>query len=295
MLPSMRATVSSWQPDLILRDPCEYSSAIVAEESSVSVAQVAIGLAEVEWHSINIAAPALEERQRGLTSALRTCNYWTRLPASLDASLFPNTRRYDDAPGTVSSPLPDWWSGSLLPLVYMTFGTVLGHMSMAHEVYRAALEAASRLEARVLLTVGHQFDSSSLGSPPANVHIESWVDQNTVFDQADAVVCHGGSGTTFGALRAGLPVVVVPFFADQRPNGLRVARSGSGMVIDLHRRQRGQSPFERRDAEGVADATRAVLSDPRYRQKARSISRETSRVPTTAELLRTCLDPAQAP
>ena len=148
MLPSMRATVGSWQPDLILRDPCEYASAIVAQEANIVVAQVAIGLAEVEWSSIEIAAPALEERQGGLVTALRKSSYCTRLPASLDASLFAKTWRYDDAPRPVPSPLPDWWNGSQLPLVYMTFGTVLGHMTIANEVYGAALEAVGGLEAR---------------------------------------------------------------------------------------------------------------------------------------------------
>ena len=61
------------------------------------VAQIAIGLAEVEWNSIEIAAPALEERRRGLVTALLESNYCTRFPASLDAS-FAKTRRYAEPP-----------------------------------------------------------------------------------------------------------------------------------------------------------------------------------------------------
>jgi UDP:flavonoid glycosyltransferase YjiC (YdhE family) len=177
----------------------------------------------------------------------------------------------------------------------MTFGTVLGHMMIADEVYGAALEAVSDLEARVLLTVGRRFDPASLGVAPANVHVESWVDQNTVFDQADVVVCHGGSGTTFGALRAGVPVVVVPLFADQDFNGVKVAESGTGIVVDLHRQEARRSPFGRDDANLVAEATRAILSDPKYRQHARSIAQEMALAPTTTDLLRTLLDPTRTP
>jgi UDP:flavonoid glycosyltransferase YjiC (YdhE family) len=62
--------------------------------------------------------------------------------------------------------LPDWWRGSDAPLIYMTFGTVLGYMSIATETYRMALKAVERTNARVLLTVGRRFDASTLGRSP---------------------------------------------------------------------------------------------------------------------------------
>ncbi|HEY3673926.1 MAG TPA: glycosyltransferase [Acidimicrobiia bacterium] len=295
MLPSMRALVESWRPNLIIRDPSEYASAIVAQEAATPVAQIAIGLAEVEWNSIEIAASALEQRYRGLPAILRASPYATRFPASLDPSRFPSTQRYDDAVSQTPSLLPDWWNGSRHPLIYVTFGTVLGHMTIANEVYRAALDAVSELEARVLLTVGRRFDPMSLGVVPGNVHVEQWVDQNDVFREAAVVVCHGGSGTTFGALRAGLPVVVVPLFADQHANGVKVVQSGSGVVVDLHQRQFGRPPFERSDSPRVADAVRTVLSDSTYRQHARVVSDEIVLAPTAGEVLRGLVDTAGAP
>ena len=87
-------------------------------------------------------------------------------------------------------------------------------MSIAADVYRTALNATKGLDVRVLLTVGRRFDRSRLGAIPPNVRVEAWVDQANVLDQADLVVCHGGSGTAFGALAAGVPVVAVPLFAE---------------------------------------------------------------------------------
>ena len=43
-----------------------------------------------------------------------------------------------------------------------------------------------------------------------------------------ALVHHGGAGTTAVGLRAGVPSVVVPFFADQPFWGWRVAALGCG-------------------------------------------------------------------
>src|SRR5262245_40344429 len=141
MLPSMTRLVHDWEPDLVLRDPCEYASAVVAHGCGVPTAQVGISLAEVEAGSIAIASPALEEHRAGLTDELYASPYLTRFPASLDPSSFAVTRRYRDAPDREVAPLPDWWSGGDCPLVYLTFGTVLGHMSIAREVIRPAVDA----------------------------------------------------------------------------------------------------------------------------------------------------------
>jgi UDP:flavonoid glycosyltransferase YjiC (YdhE family) len=291
MLPAMRDLIASWRPDLVLRDPCEYASAIAAHELDVPVAQVAIGLAAVEWGSIDVAAPALEERQRGLPERLRGSVYLSRFPASLDPTRFRRTRRYDEATGPgPPAALPDWWNGSTSPLVYISFGTVLGHMTIAAEVYRTALRAAGELDARVLLTVGRSFDPESLGPTPDHVHVESWVDQSIVFHEAGVVLCLGGSGTTFGALRAGVPLVVLPLFADQRVNANLVAESGSGIVVALERdRGAGRPPLDRGDAPVVAQAIRSVLADPAHRRHVRRISEEMAGQPSCDDRLRALL------
>lgn len=225
MLEPVRELVETWTPDLIVRDPCEYASAVVALGASMPVVQVAISLAEVEWGSISAASPALEEWCAGLTEAVRSTGYLTRLPESLDPSPFPSTVRFRER-SEAAAPLPDWWPGDHRPLVYATFGTVLGHMSTAVESMKVLLDAVGRLDARVLLTTGRAVEPAVLGSVPEHVHVEQWVEQASVLDEASVVVCHGGSGTTFGALAEGLPVVVVPMFADQAVNaGVEIGRA----------------------------------------------------------------------
>jgi UDP:flavonoid glycosyltransferase YjiC (YdhE family) len=98
------------------------------------------------------------------------------------------------------------------------------------------------------------------GAPP-HVRVERWVPQAQVLAHADAVVCHGGSGSTLGALAAGLPVVVVPLFADQPYNGARVAAVGAGLVAPP-------------DARAIAEAVRHVLGDTAHREAAARIAAE---------------------
>jgi len=286
MLPAMERICAQWRPDLVLREPCEYASAVVAGRLGIPTAQVAISLAQSEAGSIATAAPALEERRRGLVDELLASPYLTRFPLSLDPSPFPDTVRFHEPNGATGS-LPNWWSGSEAPLVYVSFGTVLGHMTIAAGVYRTALKALEKLPVRALLTVGHRFEPSTLGPVPANVRIEAWVEQADVLGHARVVVCHGGSGTAFGAIAAGVPVVVIPLFADQFENGRRIADAGAGLVVEVEDRSAGASRrvIGEEDAPRIAHAVEAVLGETSFLAQARTIATEIAAAPTPDDVL----------
>lgn len=283
LLPVMTRTCERWRPDLVLREPCEHASASVAVRLGLPVAQVAISVAEAEWASIGVASPALEELEPGLTAVERSTPYLTRFPAALDPSPFPHTVRFrHDQPER--EPLPDWWEGDRSPLAYVTFGTVLGHMTIAADVYRTALRALDGLGLRVLLTVGRRFDPSVLDPLPASVHAERWVDQERVLPSAAVVVCHGGSGTVYAALAAGVPVVAVPVFADQFENGRRIAAAGAGVVVEVDGGSRARIVDER-DAPRIRVAVETVLAAPRYRERAEAIAHAMAASPSPDDVL----------
>jgi UDP:flavonoid glycosyltransferase YjiC (YdhE family) len=163
-------------------------------------------------------------------------------------------------------------------------------MKIAAGVYRAALRAVEGLGLRVLLTVGRRFDPAALDPLPAGVHAEPWVDQEQVLPPADIVVCHGGSGTVYGALAAGVPVVVVPVFADQFENGRRVASAGAGVVVEIDAGARTRVVDEW-DVPRIQDAVGAVLETPRYLERAQAIAAAMAGAPSAEEVLDTLLDP----
>jgi UDP:flavonoid glycosyltransferase YjiC (YdhE family) len=284
MLAGMEEAWGDWVPDLVLRDPTEYASAVLAARTRTPVAQVAISLAEAEAGSIAAAAPALEEHRQGLVSELRAQPYLTRFPAVIDPSPFADTIRYHEPRETPVS-LPDWWRGASSPLIYMTFGTVLGYMSIAAETYRMALKAVQRMDARVLLTVGRRFDASTLGPVPANVHVEPWIDQARVLDEADVVVCHGGSGTTLAALAAGVPLVMVPLFADQFENARRIATTRAGRNVEIQSQTGGGRSFNAAATPEIARSIEDVLGDATCRDRAREIAADMAATSTVEEVL----------
>jgi UDP:flavonoid glycosyltransferase YjiC (YdhE family) len=295
MLPAARAVCDVMRPDLVVRESCEYGSAIVAAEAGIVQAQVGLSQACIEWGVLEMVSPTIERFGSGVASAIARAPYLSAFPASLDPSPWSDTRRFRQPAPPSRSALPDWWPGDHRPLVYLTFGSVIGHLPEAITVFRSALEAVAELPVRVLLTVGRATDVTCLGEIPANTHVESWIPQHDVLDHAAVVACHGGSGTVLGALTAGVPLVICPLFADQSANGRVIEGAHAGRVVAGRSLApgslRGLAPG---DVAPLRDAIARVLNDSSYRQAARRIATELTNTPTLDTVLGSLLSQARA-
>jgi UDP:flavonoid glycosyltransferase YjiC (YdhE family) len=134
-------------------------------------------------------------------------------------------------------------------------------------------------------SIGRATDIRALGDIPANVHVEAWVPQSDALAAA-MVLCHGGSGTTFGTLAAGLPLVIMPMFADQPANARVVASAGAGLVVEPTGEPEGRVGVPAPDdALRIRQAIESVLADDSYRQAAEGLAAEMDALPTVHELL----------
>jgi UDP:flavonoid glycosyltransferase YjiC (YdhE family) len=282
----MEQVIRDWRPDLILREPWEYASAEAAGWLGVPAAQIATTLASYIWDHNNIISPNLEALRPGLADEVRQSPFVTRLPASLDISPFPVTLRYHDPVGAPGGALPAWRGGSGDPLVYVTFGTWTGAEWFPEQAYPTLIDAVTGLYARVLMTVGRDFDMSRLPDLPGNLRVQAWIDKADVLGEAALVVCHGGAGTVYGALAAGVPLVIVPIIGDQFANAAAVTGAGAGIEVVTD-----QDPGKRRrlvsgkDAAQIRRAIETVLGDRSYRQAAAEVAAEMAAAPTIETLL----------
>lgn len=295
MLPAAGELVEHWRPALVVREPCEYATAVAAHRAGLAQVQLGISQAAIEHGVLEMVSETLERHSPGAAGALDAAPYVTSFPASLDPSPWPDTHRFRP-PSAAPGRLPDWWPGDDRPLIYATFGTVLGHLAEARPVLRTALDALAELPARVLVTVGRFLDPAGLGAVPLNTRVERWVAQEDVLAHASVVVCHGGSGTTCGALGAGVPLVICPLFADQSANGQMVQRAGAGIVLDpSERAPGGLARLGPADVAPLRRAVEAVLREPGYRQRAEQIGREMAGTPTLQETLHRLLSSGELP
>ena len=149
------------------------------------------------------------------------------------------------------------------PLVLVTQGT---HDIDPAELIRPALAGLADVDVDVLATLGRRGLLDPGVPVPANARVVDVVDFAVGAPATTAVfVTNGGWGGVLAALAAGVPVIVAPGTAADKPEiARRVARSGAG--LDLRRR--------RASSRAVADAVRTVLADPRYAARAAGLGAE---------------------
>jgi UDP:flavonoid glycosyltransferase YjiC (YdhE family) len=120
------------------------------------------------------------------------------------------------------------------------------------------VSALATLPVRALVTTGRL----SLGEPPPNVHLASFVPHPRVLPQADVVVTHAGLGTVHAALVHGRPLVCLPIGRDQPDNAARVVWRGAGVRL---------SPKSR--PARIAAAVARVLEDEGLSSSARQLAK----------------------
>ncbi len=163
-------------------------------------------------------------------------------------------------------PAEDWtpppalveFLGAGPPPVYVGFGS----MSDRDPEATAALvvQALARAGQRAILLAG--WGGLRPTDLPASVYMLDSAPFSWLFPRVSAVVHHGGAGTTAAGLRAGVPSVVIPFFADQFFWAQRVSDLGVG-----------PQPIRRRQltVDRLARALHTATADAAMRQRAATL------------------------
>ncbi|MGP4020796.1 glycosyltransferase [Saccharopolyspora sp. 5N708] len=139
------------------------------------------------------------------------------------------------------------------PPVFIGFGSMAG----GHGQRLSELVAAAVRQAGVRAVVQRGWAGLSVASD--DVLTVDDVPHEWLFPQLSAVVHHAGAGTTGAALRAGVPAVAVPMFADQPLWASRIFALGAGPA---------PVPMQRLTPQRLGDAIRQALAWPRYRANA---------------------------
>ena len=148
------------------------------------------------------------------------------------------------------------------------------------EFYRESAMAARMLGKRAVLLVGPEPPTPMASDD--QVAVAPYAPFSELFPRAAAIVHQAGIGTTAQALRAGRPMLIVPFSHDQPDNGARMVRLGVAKVI-------GRRQYS---AATAADALRGLLDDPSYSARAAAAATQIQRengAATAADMIETVL------
>jgi rhamnosyltransferase subunit B len=121
------------------------------------------------------------------------------------------------------SRLADFLAAGEAPVVFTLGSTVV---ACPGNFYQASHDAILKLGKRALLVGARDLDVRS-----DQILAVPYIPYSKAFEQASVIVHQGGSGTTGQALRAGRPMLIIPFGWDQPDNALRMKRAGVGLSL----------------------------------------------------------------
>jgi len=169
---------------------------------------------------------------------------------------------YDSDAGNAALPphLERFLATGPAPLVF-TLGSAA--VLAAGRFYEYGARAAERLGMRAVLLIGPDPRNRPRHALPDSICVAEYAPYSALFSRASAIIHQGGVGTTAQCLRAGKPMLIMPYSHDQPDNARRMRRLKVARVL-----QKRYFTSLR-----VAKKLRGLLEKPLYARRAEQIAR----------------------
>ncbi|MGC2638123.1 MAG: glycosyltransferase [Acidobacteriaceae bacterium] len=161
--------------------------------------------------------------------------------------------------GRLSPELSAFLEAGPAPVVF-TLGSAA--VMNAGDFYEQSAEAAEILGTRAVLLIGADDRNLPKRRLPDSICVARYAPYSKIFPRASVIVHQGGIGTTAQALRAGRPMLVMPYSHDQPDNARRVRRLGVAEVL-------GRSRYK---AEPAARLIEQLLREKSYAERATAVA-----------------------
>lgn len=286
MADDLVAFARSWRPDLVVHEPTAAAGALVAAVLGVPAVRHLWGpdvTAPVEHLHRRLLTPLWE--RFGLTEVdLGGELTLDPGPVSLREAGTPDHRPVRYVPFNGPGEIPRWLDApAARPRVLVTWGTAMSRMGRpdAFWLREAVASVAAELAGDDLeVLVARAADQAELLGPvPDGVRELEQVPLHAILPTCAAVVHHGGSGSTLGAVAAGVPQLVVALSPDQVRNALRIEASGAGLM--LLPRDGGAAAVR----AGTGPLVRRLLDDPSFGAAAARLRAELAAQPAPWEIV----------
>lgn len=149
------------------------------------------------------------------------------------------------------------------PMVYIGFGSIAG-IDDPVAFTKIILEGVAKANVRAVISRGWGGMGDGLEKPDGVFMVDN-IPHDWLFPKVDAVVHHGGAGTTAAGLRYGKPTLIIPFFGDQPFWSAMVVNAGAGAREAL--------PLKTLDSEKFAQGILQCL-EPAAKANAEAIARD---------------------
>jgi rhamnosyltransferase subunit B len=148
------------------------------------------------------------------------------------------------------------------PPVVFTLGSAA--VLAAGQFYEISAQAANLLGTRAVLLIGDDPRNRPTQPLPDSICVAQYAPYSVLFPRVEMVVHQGGVGTTAQCLRAGRPMLIMPYSHDQPDNARRMRRLGAACAL----LRSNYTP------KRVARVLRTMLAEPEYEAEAQKAAHE---------------------
>jgi rhamnosyltransferase subunit B len=168
---------------------------------------------------------------------------------------------YDSDAGNAALPphLEAFLNAGSPPLVF-TLGSAA--VLAAGNFYEFGARAAERLGMRAVLLIGSDARNRPRRALPETICVAEYAPYSALFSRASVIIHQGGVGTTAQCLRAGKPMLIMPYSHDQPDNARRMRRLKVARILQ----RRNFTPLR------VAKKLRILLEEPIYARRAQQVA-----------------------
>lgn len=206
------------------------------------------------------SVPPPSEVERNVSFVMVNTHFSTDYPKPLVPGLIEVGGMQTKPPQPLPKDVKEFLDSAKDGAIFMSLGTNVRSDKLGEASRRAFLEAFAALPQKVLW----KWESESLPGQPPNVKIINWAPQNDILAHPNvkAFISHGGMLSTTEAAYHGVPVVGLPFLADQYANLGKSQAKGVAVALDTLNLSK----------EAILHALRKVLHDPSYEQRMKRLS-----------------------
>jgi UDP:flavonoid glycosyltransferase YjiC (YdhE family) len=273
VLPEYLAVTRSFHPQLIIADQLEYTALLVGGIEGIPVLHHRWGIDPISDVALRDACTELADlaAQCGLGGLPLPAEKLDPCPPSLQVPSAERGTPIRFVPFNGSGVVPSWHRAQPgVRRVVVSLGTSTLALNGVPHVRRVLRACATAAEVEVIATCDERY-WEAVGPVPPRVRLVVPTPLHLFLDSCDAVVHHGGAGTTLTATAAGLPQLVLPQLGDQFAGGERLQAVGAGISLE--------DVDSQDDPVTVADALQTLLSKPEHRKAAEELSHEMAGMP----------------